>query len=632
MIEQMRPHYRQAAVSQKGALLDEIAVSTGYARRYAMWLLNHPESEPHWKADQRQRKYGPEVQQALFLAWQAANRIGSKRLMPFLPTLIEALERHEHLHLTEACRSQLLSMSAATADRLLRSQRLQGVRGVATTQAGTWLKQQIPIRTFEQWNEREPGFLEVDVVAHCGSQLEGRYLSTLTLTDIATGWTECLPLRSKNAEAVLSAVRRARALFPFPLLGLDTDNGSEFLNEHLLSYCEQEAITFTRGRPDVKNDQCHVEQKNGAIVRQVIGYGRLVGEQAYQQLSELYQALRLYINCFQPSMKLQARHVEGRKVRRVYDAAKTPLQRLLLSQILPASKEQEVQRMAHLLDPLRLFHHVHALQQALFGSVMGDAPESGDVLSFCLQRCVAEPLARTQEAAKQAGPQERSDGGACEPVSPRTPLSQAADPSCPIACSSPVVWILQPEEARSCARWADEEARSRATTISNTAQSLPQPGSGPPQVLSSRKPTGPSPSTRTIEHAIQKYLQDQVRKHRRPKTLEWHQKALGLFEQYLRTEHRCVLFGQVTQLQVHGWFVFLQTQLTATGSRRSANTVQSYARSARAFCHWAVRQKYLPITPFAHLSLPQQEHCVFPLLEPEAWRRLLLACQPLDPL
>ncbi len=628
LIEQMRPHYRQATVSQKGALLHEIAASTGYARRYAMWLLNHPESEPHSNAGQRQRRYGPEVQHALFVAWQAANRICSKRLISFLPTLIEALERHGHLHLSDTCRNQLLSMSAATADRLLQSQRRRGLHGIATTHAGTLLKQHIPIRTFEQWNEKAPGFLEADLVAHCGPQAQGSFLYTLTLTDIATGWTECVPLRSKHAAMVLSAVQQAQAFFPFPIRGLDTDNGSEFLNEPLLSYCEQEGITFTRGRPDVKNDQCYIEQKNGAIVRQVVGYDHLEGEFAYQQLGELYQALRLYVNCFQPSMKLQAKQVEGRKVRRVYDAAKTPLQRLLLSQILSASKEQEVQRMAHLLDPLRLFHHVHALQQALFGSVMGDAPEAVDVLSFCLQHCVAEPLARTQEAAKQVGQQERSDGGACESVSPRTPLSEVADLSCPIACSSPVVWILQPEEARSCARWADEEVRSRATTISNTAQSLPQPGSGPPQVLSSRKPTDPSPSTRTIEHAIQEYLQDQVRKHRRPKTLEWHQKALGLFEQYLRTEHRCVLFGQVTQLQVHGWFVFLQTQLTARGSHRSANTVQSYARSARAFCHWAVRQKYLPITPFAHLSLPHQEHCVFPLLEPEAWRRLLLACQP----
>jgi hypothetical protein len=171
LIEQMRPHYRQASIQQKGVLLDEIAASTGYARRYAMWLLNHPELEPHSNAGQRQRRYGPEVQHALFVAWQAANRICSKRLIPFLPTLIEALERHEHLHLSDTCRSQLLSMSAATADRLLRSQRRPSLHGIATTRAGTLLKQHIPIRTFEQWNEKAPGFLEADLVAIVGRRL-----------------------------------------------------------------------------------------------------------------------------------------------------------------------------------------------------------------------------------------------------------------------------------------------------------------------------------------------------------------------------------------------------------------------------------------------------------------------------
>jgi hypothetical protein len=149
------------------------------------------------------------------------------------------------------------------------------------------LKQLIPIRTFQQWEERQPGFLEVDAVAHGGSDLEGSFLSTLTLTDIATGWTECLPLLYKSQETVLEALQEARKRFPFPVLGLDTDNGGEFLNELLLSYCEQEKLTFTRGRPSVKNDQCHVEQKNGNIVRQVVGRGRFVGAAACQQLGEL---------------------------------------------------------------------------------------------------------------------------------------------------------------------------------------------------------------------------------------------------------------------------------------------------------------------------------------------------------
>src|SRR3989441_3920631 len=327
----MAPQYRQASPSQKKALLEAFMATTGYVRKYARWLLNHAEEVRQTHGRSQLRKYGPEVQHALFLAWHAANRICAKRLIPFLPTLLEALERHEHLHLTEECRSQLFSMSAATADRLLRSQRTLGQRGLSTTRAGTLLKQQIPIRTFQEWNETQPGFLEADLVAHCGTDIEGNYLYTLTLTDVATGWTDCLPLLYRSQETVLAALQQARLLFPYPILGIDTDNGGEFINETVIAYCAQEHLTFTRGRPYLKNDQCFVEQKNGAVVRQVVGYDRLVGEQAYRQLTELYRALHLYVNCFQPSMKLLAKERDGKKIRYVYDPAKTPLQRLLLS-------------------------------------------------------------------------------------------------------------------------------------------------------------------------------------------------------------------------------------------------------------------------------------------------------------
>jgi hypothetical protein len=223
----------------------------------------------------------------LFLAWHAANRICAKRLIPFLPTLLEALERHEHLHISEECRKQLLAMSAATTDRLLSSQRKLSRHGLSATRAGTLLKQQIPIRTFEEWKETRPGFLEADLVAHCGMDIGGGYLYTLTLTDVTTGWTECLPLLYRSQETVLAALQQARLLFPFPILGIDTDNGGEFINETVLTYCEQAHITFTRGRPYLENDQCYVEQKNGAVVRQVVGYDRLVGEHAFRQLTEL---------------------------------------------------------------------------------------------------------------------------------------------------------------------------------------------------------------------------------------------------------------------------------------------------------------------------------------------------------
>src|SRR5229473_6662388 len=179
-----------------------------------MWLLNHAKEGQTTPQRPRPRHYGPEVQHDLFLVWHAANRICAKRLIPFLPTLLDALERHEHLHLTEDCRSQLLSMSAATADRLLRSQRRVGQRGLSTTRAGTLLKQRIPIRTFQEWKETQPGFLEADLVAHCGTDIEGGYVYTLTLTDVATGWTECLPLLHRSQRAGAEKTRPGLAAHP----------------------------------------------------------------------------------------------------------------------------------------------------------------------------------------------------------------------------------------------------------------------------------------------------------------------------------------------------------------------------------------------------------------------------------
>ena len=297
-------------------LLDSFIEMTGYARKYAIQMLNR---EPQGKlAILRPRLpiYGPEVQQALFLAWRAALYICPKRLVPFLPFLVPSLEQCGRLWLNAEQRRQLLAMSSATAERFLRTQRKPTPRGLSTTKAGTLLKQQIPIRTFAGWENTRPGFLEADLVAHCGGHIEGSYLYTLTLTDVATGWTECLPLLARTSDQVLKALERARTLFPFPILGLDTDNGSEFINEELFAYCEREHLTFTRGRPEQKNDQCFVEEKNRSVVRHMVGYDRLVGEHACGQLAELYRALHLYVNCFQPSMKPVSKHQEGDRVRR----------------------------------------------------------------------------------------------------------------------------------------------------------------------------------------------------------------------------------------------------------------------------------------------------------------------------
>jgi len=186
------------------------------------------------------------------------------------------------------------------------------------------------------------------------------------MTDVATGWTECLPLLYQSQETVLAAIERARSLFPFSLLGIDTDNGGEFINDLMVTYCEHEHLTFTRGRPRVKNDQCFVEEKNRTIVRQVVGYDRFVGQHAFRQLEELYRALRLYVNCFQPSMKLLSKQRNGKKISFCYDPAKTPLQRLQLSGVLPVVTQQELNVVVQALDPVLLLEQVQHLQQALF--------------------------------------------------------------------------------------------------------------------------------------------------------------------------------------------------------------------------------------------------------------------------
>lgn len=425
LLEHVAPMYQTASLAKKTLILNDFVKMTGYARKSAIRLLNHPPANTHVIQRPRLPIYGLEVQQALFLAWKAAAHICAKRLVPYLPSLVADLERCGHLQLSEEHKSQLLAMSATTAERLLRTQRKPTQHGLSTTKAGTLLKSQIPIRTFREWDQVQPGFLEADLVAHCGGHVEGGYVYTLTLTDVATGWTECLPLLNRSPETVLAALRHARALLPFPMIGLDTDNGKEFINEVLLAYCEQEQITFTRGRPEQKADQCYVEQKNGAVVRQMVGHARLMGELVAQQLGELYRAVRLYVNCFQPSMKLQEKICEEERVRRIYDDAKTPLQRLILSGVLSEARAQELQEAAQTLDPLRLVQQIDELQRALWRCV--GRTTSPSVVRFSPDGCVPLVLAGSEQAAEDpilqgqetAGSQE----GLLQPRSTRDPFA-----------------------------------------------------------------------------------------------------------------------------------------------------------------------------------------------------------------
>jgi len=355
MIESIRPRYLKASRSGKQQILDEFIATTGYHRKYAIRVLRHGSKPKGLKKPGRRKIYQGEVVQKLEQVWEIYGRICSKRLQPFLPEAVGVLERCHELFFSEETKKLLLGMSAATIDRCLKKARFtHPPRGLSTTKPGSLLKQAIPIRTFTPWEDEHPGFLEIDLVAHCGSTTEGTYLNTLTATDLATGWTECLALPNKTQLAVSQAITQMRQNLPFLLLGLDSDNGSEFINDTLLRYCQAEHITFTRSRPYQKNDQAHVEQKNWSVVRHTVGYDRLENSDELALLHAIYADLRLYINFFQPVLKLIAKErLDGKTIKK-YDQAKTPYRRVLALDSLSVEVKARLTAQYVQLNPVAL--------------------------------------------------------------------------------------------------------------------------------------------------------------------------------------------------------------------------------------------------------------------------------------
>ncbi len=365
LLKSVHSKYNHSNWKQKTKILEGFVAATGYDRKYAIRLLNQKEvSLSNGKSNSgRKSVYDVEVKQVLEMIWNASNQICSKRFVPFIPIMIEALERHGHLSISEEVKQKLLKISAATVDRILRQVKLKSKRGLSTTRTGNLLKNQIKVRTFADWDNVVPGFFECDLVAHCGTTVCGTYLNTLVITDIMTGWTECIPILRKSVKEVISGLTAAKSLLPFSLIGLDTDNGSEFINYELLSFCENNKITFTRSRAYKKNDQAFVEEKNGSIVRRLIGYDRFEGEKAWEALANLYAILRLYINFFQPSLKLKSKERVGSKTIKKYETAKTPFQRTLDSSKISQEIKDKLNRQYRELDPLYLKAEISKLQQ-----------------------------------------------------------------------------------------------------------------------------------------------------------------------------------------------------------------------------------------------------------------------------
>jgi len=357
LLEAVQPRYLKANKAEKQKILDEFTNATGYHRKHAIRVLKNKvqvQNILRRKTKTYKAIYRGEVVQALELIWEIYGRICSKRLQPFLPEAIKVLERCKEIELSKDTKDLLLKISSASIDRCLRPVRIKSPHGLSTTKPGSLLKSLIPVRTFTEWDEERPGFMEIDLVAHCGNTTEGQYLNTLTCTDISTGWTDVTALLHRSQQAVSEAIQRMRQRLPFPLLGIDSDNGSEFINDLLYRYCLAEKITFTRSRPYKKNDQAHVEQKNWSVVRHTVGYDRWETEQELAILESIHADLRLYINFFQPSLKLIAKQRIGNLTIKRYDTAKTPYQRILECPGIPLEAKAHLMNLYLQLNPAEL--------------------------------------------------------------------------------------------------------------------------------------------------------------------------------------------------------------------------------------------------------------------------------------
>jgi hypothetical protein len=375
--------YRKASKKEKGRILSTLVKQTKLNRVYAGWLLR-TWGKKVWftiggqpvrlvvvasrkrRVLHRPRLYGRPVAEALKKIWYLFDSMCGKRLAVVLRTTVDTLIEAGELKVSSVVKQKLSRISPATIDRLLAGEKKkQKLKGRSLTKPGTLLKHQIPIRTFSQWDENRAGFLEIDMVGHEGGNPHGDFALTLDATDVATGWTEMRAVRNKARRWALEALRLIRTRLPFPMRGIDSDNGGEFINEHLFSFCRDEKITFTRSRPYRKNDTCFVEQKNWTVVRKMVGYRRHDTEREVQLLNTLYDNLRLLINFFHPSMKLISKSREGAKVKKRYDKPKTPFQRVVEDPSVGKPIKARLRAQIRTLNPMELKKKIVDAQERL---------------------------------------------------------------------------------------------------------------------------------------------------------------------------------------------------------------------------------------------------------------------------
>ena len=378
---EVKERYQKAQKKEKIMILNEFTRLTGYNRCYASQILAKSNilgsvqiagrkikyvRDPKKSRRKKKKYYDQDVLDALNQLWEEADSICSKRLAPFLAGLIEVLEKYGEITLTRQVKEKLLTISPATIDRLLAPiRKKQQIKGKSTTRPGSLLKKKIPIRTFSNWDDTRPGFFEVDLVSHDGGNLRGDVIQSVNFTDIATGWMEMMSVKNKAQRWVFGGIKAIRKRLPFPILGFDSDNGSEFINDELLRYSEKEHITFTRSRPYRKNDSCYIEQKNWSVIRRTVGYGRYDSDQELEILNKLYGYLRYYVNFFQPVRKLVQKERIGSRVIKKYDVAQTPFRRVLASPLVSEEIKMKLKKEYDMLNPAELKRQITYLQNEL---------------------------------------------------------------------------------------------------------------------------------------------------------------------------------------------------------------------------------------------------------------------------
>jgi hypothetical protein len=359
--------YARANKVGKGRILDELCAMTGWHRNHARKALKNALRPKVIQArGPRPPKYGPKVVAGLIFCWATLGMPAGKRLAPMLPELVAVLRRHDELDVDDDTAALLSGMSAATIDRRLATERRKHqLKGRSRTKPGSLLKSQIPVRTWADWDDAVPGFVEIDLVSHDGGNAAGEHAWTLTVTDIATGWTETRSVRNKARKWVLAALDDIASVMPFPILGVDSDNGAEFINEHLLAWCTDRQITFTRSRPGNKNDGCHVEQKNWAIVRIVVGYHRYDTPAELLLLNKIWVLQSKLTNYFYPQQKLVSKVRAGAKVSKKYDTATTPHRRAERHQTVTTEQKTILADTYTAINPAAVQRQIQALSSEL---------------------------------------------------------------------------------------------------------------------------------------------------------------------------------------------------------------------------------------------------------------------------